>query len=421
MKVIFTTIAVLNCFLSLSQSGTKRVLFLGNSYTYYNNLPQMLSDIASSTGDNVIFDSNTPGGHTLQEHSNNTLSLNKIGNGNWDYVVLQEQSQLPSLPISEVNTNVFPYARKLDSIINVKNPCAETIFYMTWGRKNGDGSNCNIWPPVCTYLGMDSLLSMRYKIMANNNNAFVSPVGAVWKKLRQSFPLIELYQTDESHPVEAGSYAAACCFYTTIFKKNPLLITFNSTLSATDAANIRAVVKQIVYDSLLNWNIGKYNPKANFSFSSIGINEFKFTNTSLNTDTYSWNFGDGGTSTLVSPVHQFLNSGSFSVRLISSKCGTKDTTYQTILVITPTTQIPDSLGVTIFPNPTKNIININKNNTVNLTYNILNSLGEIIKVGTVNNTTKQINVNNLGNGIYFLRLFDNNQFLVQKKFIKISN
>jgi Secretion system C-terminal sorting domain/PKD domain len=421
MKVFFTTIAVLNCFLSLAQQNTKRVLFLGNSYTYYNNLPQMLSDIASSTGDNIIFDSNTPGGHTLQEHSNNTLSQNKIGVGNWDYVVLQEQSQLPSLPISEVNTNVFPYARKLDSIINLKNACAETIFYMTWGRKNGDGSNCSIWPPVCTYLGMDSLLSIRYKTMANNNNALVSPVGAVWKKLRQSFPQIELYQTDESHPVEAGSYAAACCFYTIIFKKNPLFVNFNSTLSATDAANIRSVVKQIVYDSLLNWNVGKYDPKANFTYSLIGTNEFKFTNTSLNTDTYSWDFGDGVTSNLGNPVHQFLNSGSFSIKLISSKCGKKDTTYQTISIIAPNTQIPDSTEIKIFPNPAKNTININGNIISNLNYSIFNAEGENIMTGILNIATKQINVSPLGDGVYFLRLFNGSQFLSLKKFIKIAN
>lgn len=72
---------------------------------------------------------------------------------------------------------------------------------------------------MCTYAGMDSLLHLRYMMMAEDNHAVVSPVGAVWNYIRANFPLIELYSPDESHPSVAGSYAAACCFYTSIFRK----------------------------------------------------------------------------------------------------------------------------------------------------------------------------------------------------------
>lgn len=148
---------------------------------------------------------------------------------------------------------------------------------MTWGRKNGDASNCASWPPVCTYSGMDSLLNLRYRMMADSNNAIVSPVGAVWKYIRQNFPLIDLYQSDESHPSVAGTYAAACSFYTALFRKDPTAITFNSTLSTTDAANIRTAAKLIVYDSLMNWHIGAYDPLANFTYSISNGNQVSFT------------------------------------------------------------------------------------------------------------------------------------------------
>lgn len=245
------------CSIVNGQGLTKRTLFLGNSYVYVNDLPQMVADAAISTGDTFIFDSNSPGSYTLQGHSTNATSLAKIGVGNWDYVILQEQSQRPSLPIGQVATDVFPYAHVLDSIINAENPCAETVFYMTWGRKYGDASNCASWPPVCTYAGMDSLLNLRYRMMADSNDAIVSPVGAVWNYIIQNFPLIELYQVDESHPSVAGTYAAACSFYSVLFRKDPTLIAFNSSLSATDAANIRAAAKLIVYDNLMNWHVGE--------------------------------------------------------------------------------------------------------------------------------------------------------------------
>ena len=133
---MMNTIAILFlmfCFALTGQAQSKKALFLGNSYTAFNNLPQMVAEVALSAGDTLIFDSNTPGGFTLEGHSTNEGSLNKIKSGNWDFVVLQEQSQRPSLPIEQVMENVFPYAHILDSIINEFNPCGETAFYMTWG------------------------------------------------------------------------------------------------------------------------------------------------------------------------------------------------------------------------------------------------------------------------------------------------
>jgi hypothetical protein len=52
-----------------AQSQTQHVLFVGNSYTYYNNMPQIVANIALSLGDELIYDSSTPGGHTLEQHS----------------------------------------------------------------------------------------------------------------------------------------------------------------------------------------------------------------------------------------------------------------------------------------------------------------------------------------------------------------
>ncbi len=172
MKKSFTAFLILLCLFTLGQ--TQRVLFHGNSYTNVNNLPQITADIANSHGDTLIFDSNTPGGYIQQSHSTNQTTLNKIMAGPWDFVVLQEQSQLPSLPINQVEEQVFPYARRyLDCIINEHSPCNETMFYMTWGRKNGNIFNCDWWPPVCTYQGMDNLLRLRHIIMTDNNDAVV--------------------------------------------------------------------------------------------------------------------------------------------------------------------------------------------------------------------------------------------------------
>jgi len=62
--MIRTVFTLTFCFITLfvaAQSVTKRVLFIGNSYVYTNNLPQELANVAASMGDEVIFDSNAPG------------------------------------------------------------------------------------------------------------------------------------------------------------------------------------------------------------------------------------------------------------------------------------------------------------------------------------------------------------------------
>lgn len=233
------------------------VLFVGNSYSSFNNLPNLISSIASIMGDVLIVDGSLIGGATLQNHSENNNTTNLIINGNWDFVVLQEQSQYPSFPLWQVEQDVFPYASQLSELVSEFNECANTVFFMTWGRENGDQSNCQSWPPVCTYEGMDDLLRERYMIMANDNNALVSPVGAVWRSLRDAGYDLDLYSSDGSHPSLTGSYVSAVCFYTTLFQKNPLDIPWVDDFGISEYNDmlIKETVKQVVYDNLYEWNI----------------------------------------------------------------------------------------------------------------------------------------------------------------------
>ena len=235
MKRLLLFQLCLTCVLALSaQDAPKRVLFIGNSYTEVNNLPQLVQRVAESVGDVVEYQSNTPGGCTFSQHCNNG-SMELIRQGGWDVVVLQEQSQLPSFPQSQVEADVFPYAQQLVSAVYASNPEGEAMFYMTWGRKEGDAPNAAYFPVLGTYEGMDSMLYERYMYMARTYDASVCPVGRVWRYLRANNPEIELYQLDNSHPSQAGSYAAACAFYTMIFHKSPLRIAFDSDLETSVA------------------------------------------------------------------------------------------------------------------------------------------------------------------------------------------
>jgi len=390
-----------------AQGSSKKVLFLGNSYTASNNLPQMIANLALSTADTLIYDSNTPGGYTFNGHSTNSVSLSKIASNDWDFVVLQEQSQLPSFPISQVSTQVFPFARSLDSLINLNNSCTETVFFMTWGRKNGDSQNCATWPPVCTYNGMDSLLNLRYRMMAVDNNAILSPVGAVWNYIRQNYPSIELYLSDESHPSLAGTYAAACCFYAVLFRKDPSLITFNPGLSATESANIRAAVKTVVYDNFSDWHIGEYDPSADFNFNVIGNGNVEFFNSSLNASNYLWNFGDGTFSNLQNPTHNYLAVGQYEVSLIADNCGMTDTVKQSVNILSIDIEEEKGNSFKVYPNPSSgDVCLFASQDYLGANYIVYDFYGKAILLGKISSELTILNLNNMSSGFYYLKIGD---------------
>lgn len=382
--------------------STKRALFLGNSYTGNNNLPAITKSFALSLGDTLVTDMNAPGGYTLQGHFSNTTSLNKIQAGNWDFVVLQEQSQLPSFPDSMITSDVFPYAHKLDSVINLYNHCCETVFYMTWGRKNGDNTNCAEWPPVCTYAGMDSLLYKRYMEMTEQNNAVVSPVGAVWKYIREQYPAIELYASDNSHPSPAGSFAAACCFATVLFQKDPTLSGYNYTIPSTDAALIKEAVKSVVYNNLTKWKVGSYTPSAAFNYTKLNETLISFVNQSSNGERYSWQFGDGQISAEENPSHHYLSNGNYMVSLTVSKdCFTADTIAEQITIAAIDSVITNT--TLIYPNPVSDFLVVNYTLPAIKNAKLFNAVGQQLQTNyfPFGDLTK-IDMKKFPAGIYFL-------------------
>lgn len=415
MKNYFSAFLVILGFFLVEAQTTKKALFIGNSYIASNNLPNLIAQMANSTGDELLFDSNTPGGYTLKQHSTNATTLSKINQGDWDFVILQDQSQYPSFSDNFVQQNVYPFAEALNQTITSANSCTETLFYATWGRKNGDQDNCGGWPPVCTYEGMDNLLQERYRYMADENDALLSPVSWVWRYIRTNHPEIELYTSDNSHPSVAGSFAAAATFYTVMFEKNPVEIGFNSNLSADTADKIRAAVKTIVFDDLANWNVGKYNPQADFSYSETQNHlEFQFENQSEYATEFQWVFGDGNNSTEENPVHTYTTNGSYTVKLTASNCG-KEEVFEVILETQLGINEPSKTKRIVYPNPVKDILKINYLKE-NETWNLYDSNAKLIYNQLKNKT---LNMSQFPKGIYYLKLFNSNLEEIETiKFLK---
>jgi hypothetical protein len=212
----------------------------------------------------------------LQLHTQDANSISKIGQRPWDYVVLQAQSQEPSLDTPYVATNVFPYARILDSLIHINDSCTQTVFYMTWGRKNGDASNCAAYPPVCTYQGMQDQLRNRYLQMGYDNGTMVAPCGEAWRDVIGTAPTFDLYMV----------------FYASIFRTSPVGLTYYGGLPQADALFLQQMAASTVLDSMGVWNTEVYYDNAEFSDSLVSGLTYLFSSVTPGTN-HQWDFGNG--------------------------------------------------------------------------------------------------------------------------------
>jgi hypothetical protein len=228
-----------------AQTDTLRLLFIGNSHTYYNNLPHLFANLAQSGGYPVVVDSNTPPGYTLEGHCSNPITLSKIAQGGWDYVILQEQSLYPVIDFYRYGS-MYPAARHLDSLISSVG--ARTALYMTWGWRGGGQHDVNghYSIPFVDYFQMQDTLTAAYVMLADQLSALLLPAGCAWARAMRTDTTLDLWQPDNYHPKLEGSYIAACVFYATFFHQTPLGLTYTAGLDPDSAAFFQLMAEQTV-------------------------------------------------------------------------------------------------------------------------------------------------------------------------------
>jgi|GEM_PF-2343578 len=204
-----------------------KILFIGNSYTFYNDLPKMLESLASSDPDNktqFVTESITQGGAHLIDLWNAGNAANKIKSTHWDYVVLQDQSVWALSPY-DINT-AHEAGAKFANLINQSG--GKIILYQTWPRQ--PGSTWYSDPKTSSLIKnpdyMQSYLHYYNNALATAINASVVPVGDVWSYAIKNNKELNLYQSDGSHPSIEGTYLAALLFYMYISGNNGEQVSF---------------------------------------------------------------------------------------------------------------------------------------------------------------------------------------------------
>jgi hypothetical protein len=393
--------------LPASAQNSLSVLFLGNSYTSVNNLPQLVSSMATSAGKTLITDSSVPGGQTLSGHLFSSASMAKIRQGGWDYVILQEQSQLPTIDYYRYN-EMYPAMFALKDSITAWNPCAKIMTYMTWGRRFG-GQQCDpagdFCSPVFTNFNhMQDSLTSAYLNISNGLNIQCAPVGVAWKNVLNDTNLV-LHSSDNSHPVLSGSYLAACVIHSCLWKKQASGLAYNAGLSPSLSAYLQQMSDQTVFPVPELWNLNINKPQAAFTSEISGLSVYfsnqsqSFTNTNL---TWFWDFGDGSTSTEAEPEHTYGTSGNYTVKLKAIDCFFSDTMQQNIVLsVTGTSDIRQS-AFRIHPQPASDFVHLEFSGTIPVSCSLRSISGQLLREVKANGISATIPTAGLPSGLYFL-------------------
>ncbi len=217
-----------------------RVLFIGNSYTYVNDLPGTFASLAKSGGHRVEIDVLAQGGMTLAQHVQATETVDKLKSTRWNFVILQEQSEIPSV-MAMRNAQMYPPARTLVSLIRENG--AEPIFFLTWAHRDGWREN-----GISNYEVMQQNIDDGYMSIVHELDALAAPVGVAWSEAIRQNPRAPLWQADGSHPTFQGTYLAACVFYAVIFQQSPEGLSYQNKLTKAEAQWLQ----KIAADTVLN-------------------------------------------------------------------------------------------------------------------------------------------------------------------------
>jgi hypothetical protein len=208
-----------------------RVLFIGNSYTYVNDLPGTFARLAASGGRPVETGMVAPGGAFLADEAASADVVAALAGTPWNAVVLQEQSQLPATP--QADTQMIPAVVKLVDAIRAGG--AIPYLLETWAHRDG-------WPQAGQDYGrMQAAIDGAYARAAERSGSFLVPVGEAWQQALAAAPTIPLWQDDGSHPAPAGTYVAACVLYRTMTHESPVGLADTEGLDAATAAQLQRV------------------------------------------------------------------------------------------------------------------------------------------------------------------------------------
>ena len=183
-------------------ASAARVLFIGNSLTYVNDLPGIVEAFAAAGNRPATCRAVVGGGMSLEDHWNGGAAVKALELEKWDFVILQ---QGPSASL-EGRGLLLRYVRRFDRLI--RRAGAKPALYM-------------VWPSSARRRDLPGV-SESYRLAARDIGAALLPAGEAWRIAEKKGLKVQLYSEDGLHPSAAGSYLAAAVIYARLFEATPI-------------------------------------------------------------------------------------------------------------------------------------------------------------------------------------------------------
>ncbi|MCB0687167.1 MAG: SGNH/GDSL hydrolase family protein [Saprospiraceae bacterium] len=237
--------------------GILKILFLGNSHTFYNDLPGIVKQIATNLDypDSIFIRTVAPGGYSLQDHLLLQETQKDIEGENWDVVVLQENAVIAATDKSEAEVLMIQPALKLGKLIKENNGETQVIWYLPQAYRNGI-IPCESDPGICSFNSMLDRIRQNYLTAQSVVESKIAPAGVIWKVLFSKDQSIELHAPDDIHPNKLGSWVSAATIYATLFNQELKLSEVQWPEDLKDyEIDVQNTINQTIFRMEPNWTV----------------------------------------------------------------------------------------------------------------------------------------------------------------------
>jgi hypothetical protein len=251
MKISLLIACLFAFFVSSHAQDSTRILMIGNSLTFYNDMPGMIQRLSEAAGKKAYVYNLGLGGHSLEMHTRSGITTYIINSREWDIVVLQ--GGRPWAGIKDSLHLVIPYAQKLKDDILANSPNAKIYFcvdhsYMT---------DVLYYDDTLTWSKFQGMITEGTKKIADSLKFCIAPCGVSFNEVRLAKPELTYFNEDSVHPSEFGSYIMACTYYSAFFKESCEGNSYLDKFDESTAKYVQEVASRVVLDSLVYWNLDK--------------------------------------------------------------------------------------------------------------------------------------------------------------------
>jgi len=398
------SLALTSCFAAneASAQDTTSILFLGNSFTAANNTPELVRAFADSAKLPVHIDAHVPGGifvyrveHGEAAHAANPFVFEKIRSRKWDFIVVQDNQGYFMSPtvgaFAESGRVIEGHAKLRDSLL-AYNPCGKIVLFSGFSDP---------WPEagLFTPQASNAKIFEHYKFLNSQIDQVIAPIGKAWNFVLDEMSGVPLYAGDGFHPAYFGSYITAAVIFSTTFKENPELNTFNGDVPPDLALEFRRRAFRAVTEFAEEAAINTITPAITLTGSVLSVSTEEYVSC-------KWWANDTLLSTSATSIDAKPYTCYKAVATDAEGCEWTSMEFCTEDVATSISTLYKSEDITIMPNPVVSefTIKIASKNFKSTKAIITDVSGKVLQELIIDTPEANINISNYAAGMYFLNI-----------------